>query len=285
MLPGHLVTYALEELTTSDSPSVESITTAVQEALVLLGNASCHMSVERRARALTKLIPDLRSMAEDEDFSKAQLFLFRKRFEQRTKDRAEALKCLRKALGSPNQFSQHKKFSEGLPTPIRRKWGRELVPLKLSLPEQPLQQEEHWTKQRDTLPRQEASYSVNCACNNADERTLKPTLSAQRTGRLALHYHNWVKITSDLAQVKGDRLELTRCARSTSSEYSEGGAAVVGNLQAITKGCGNSSSCIPTAGFHVKNVFHSKEGLHNETNNRNCTSSFIGSISKWKESI
>ena len=41
---------------------------------------------------------------------------------------------------------------------------------------------------------------------------LRPLTSAQRTGRLALHAHNWAKITSDqwvLTQVQGHKLELT----------------------------------------------------------------------------
>ena len=68
--------YALEELSTKESPSCDTVTMAIQEALVLLGNASCHMSVERRAKALAKLNPNLKSMAEEEDYSKAQPFLF-----------------------------------------------------------------------------------------------------------------------------------------------------------------------------------------------------------------
>ncbi len=85
-----------------------TVISAIQEALVLLGNASCHMSTERRSRALTKLNPDLKFMAEEEDFSKAQPFLFGKGFEQRAKDRTEALKCLRRAATKqpPKKFFQ-----------------------------------------------------------------------------------------------------------------------------------------------------------------------------------
>ena len=92
------------------SPVVtHAVTMAIQEALVLLGNASCHMSVERRSKELTKLIPDLKSMAEEEDFSKVQPFLFGSGFVQKTKEHTEALKCLRKVTtkqtsGHPNKF-------------------------------------------------------------------------------------------------------------------------------------------------------------------------------------
>ena len=67
--------------------------------------------------------------------------------------------------------------------------------------------------------------------------------------------------TGEGSQIGADLFSYSKKgARSTSSECSEGGAAVGGNLQAITKGCGNSSSCTPTAWLHVKNVSHSKEG-------------------------
>ena len=105
---GPLV-YALEELSTKETPSCDTVTMAIQEALVLLGNARCHMSVEHRSKALTKLNPDLKSMAEEEDFSKVQTFLFGSGFEQKAKERTEALKCLHKVTtkqtsGRPNKF-------------------------------------------------------------------------------------------------------------------------------------------------------------------------------------
>ena len=86
--------HALEKLSTKDTPDANVVLQGIQEALVLLGNASCHMSGERRSRDLTKLNPDLKSMAEEEDYSDAQTFLFGKGFEQKAKERAEALKCL-----------------------------------------------------------------------------------------------------------------------------------------------------------------------------------------------
>ena len=104
---GPLV-HALEELSTKDTPDADVVLQGIQEALVLLGNASCHISGERRSRALTKLNPDLKSMAEEEDYSDAQPFLFGKGFEQKAKERAEALKCLRRA--TTQKPSQPKKF-------------------------------------------------------------------------------------------------------------------------------------------------------------------------------
>ena len=87
----------LKELSMKGSPEQDVVIQSIQEALVLLGNASCHMSGERRSRALTKLNPDLKSMAKEENYSDAQPFLFGKGFEQKVKERTEALKCLQRA--------------------------------------------------------------------------------------------------------------------------------------------------------------------------------------------
>ena len=65
---GPLV-HALEELSMKDTPDADVVLQGIQEALVLLGNASCRISGERRSRALTKLNPDLKSMAEEEDYT------------------------------------------------------------------------------------------------------------------------------------------------------------------------------------------------------------------------
>ena len=72
---GQLV-HALEELSTKGTPDADVVLQGIQEALVLLRNISCHMSGERRSRALTKLNPELKFMAEEEDYSDAQPFLF-----------------------------------------------------------------------------------------------------------------------------------------------------------------------------------------------------------------
>ena len=84
---------------------MESITTTIHEALVLLGKAICHMSVECHSGALTKLNPDLKFKAED--YSKALPFLFETGFEQKAKERTEALKCLKTTkqnTGQPKKF-------------------------------------------------------------------------------------------------------------------------------------------------------------------------------------
>ena len=72
-------------------------------------NASCHVS---GTSALTKLNPDLKSMAEEEDFSKAQPFLFGSGFEQKTKEHTEALKCLHKVT-TKQTYEHPKKFFLG----------------------------------------------------------------------------------------------------------------------------------------------------------------------------
>lgn len=92
---------ALEEATTEDgSPNLDLIVNCLQQGLVLLGNASSHFSHERRLKILENLNPDLKSLAEDEDYSKAPPFLFGKGFEKLAKDRADAVQCLRKATSS-----------------------------------------------------------------------------------------------------------------------------------------------------------------------------------------
>ena len=96
---------ALEELTSKDEPNGELVISAIQQSLMLIGNASAHFSKERRTKALEKLNPDLKSLAEEEDFSQAQPFLFGKGFEKTAKERAEALECLRKATTKDKKIS------------------------------------------------------------------------------------------------------------------------------------------------------------------------------------
>ena len=62
---------AYEELVTKEEPDPDLIQQAVQLALRILGNTSTHFAQERRTRALGRLNPDLKSLVEDEDFSKA----------------------------------------------------------------------------------------------------------------------------------------------------------------------------------------------------------------------
>ena len=80
---------ALEEVTTKDEPNSELIVAALQQSLMLVGNASAHGAGEVESRP--------KSLAEDEDFSQTQPLLFGKGFEKKAKERAEALECLRKA--------------------------------------------------------------------------------------------------------------------------------------------------------------------------------------------
>ena len=76
----------MEELTEKE-PNVSFVTAAVQQCLRFLGNCSAHFSQERRAKALAKFNPDLKCMAEDEDFTQALLFLFGAGFEKNAKER------------------------------------------------------------------------------------------------------------------------------------------------------------------------------------------------------
>ena len=96
---------ALEELSNSDAPDPSLVTAAVQQSLMFLGNTAAHLSQERRTKALARLNPDLKSLVDDEDFSKAAPFLFGSGFEKKAKERAEALECLRKASNPSTQKS------------------------------------------------------------------------------------------------------------------------------------------------------------------------------------
>ena len=92
---------ALEEATSEEGPpNMDLIVNSLQQGLVLLGNASSHFSHERRLKILQHLNPDLKSLAEDEDYSKAPPFLFGKGFEKLAKERADAVQCLRKATST-----------------------------------------------------------------------------------------------------------------------------------------------------------------------------------------
>lgn len=262
---GPLV-YALEELNTGENPSVESISLAVQHALVLLhvGNASCHVSVERRSKALTKLNPDLKSMAE-EDFSKAQPFLFGKGFELKAKERAEALQCLRKASSTTHSGQQKKFFRKdcshqyggsGSGNGYRQALTRTTTsaggkvdrakgdisrarsldshersrrPCKLSVN----------SYQSPCFSRKFEPYSVNCAHNNTGERTPKAIeakskdwASCTSPPQLGEDYLRPMGIVpSNGSQARVDLNTLSKKgARNTSSRPSEGGATPDGGM-------------------------------------------------------
>ena len=70
-------------------------------------------SHKRRAKALAKLNPDLKCMAEDEDFTQAPPFLFGAGFEKKAKERTEALECLRKASNSKSSSLLQESFFRG----------------------------------------------------------------------------------------------------------------------------------------------------------------------------
>lgn len=106
---------ALEELTERNQPDPSTVSAAIQLSLHFLGNAFAQFSVERRTRALAKLI---KSMAEEEDFSQAAPYLFEPGFEK-AKERTEALECLRKVTKPSTNYSSA--FSQG---PSRKKFFR-----------------------------------------------------------------------------------------------------------------------------------------------------------------
>ena len=110
---------ALEEFEKEDA-NAETVAAAIQQSLLLLGNASTQFSVERRAKALAKLNPDFKSMAGDEDFSQAPPYLFGPGFEKKAKERTEALECLRKV--SKPTFSSYRPNTRTAILPRFRKW-------------------------------------------------------------------------------------------------------------------------------------------------------------------
>ena len=90
---GSLVA-AMEELTVLDKPDPEVVLSAIQQALMFVGNASAHLNLERRSKALSHLNLDLKSLVEDEEFSPAASYLFGPGFEKKAKERLEAVECL-----------------------------------------------------------------------------------------------------------------------------------------------------------------------------------------------
>ena len=101
-----------------EKPDLDVVLSAIQQALMFLGNASAHFNMERRSKALSWLNLDLKSRVEDEDFSQAAPYLFGPGFKRKAKERSEAVKCLRKA--SSTRCS--KPFFSRLPFLPGRKW-------------------------------------------------------------------------------------------------------------------------------------------------------------------
>ena len=71
----HPLVVVFEELS-SEEPDVDRMSTAIQQALLFLGNTRAHFSQLRRAKILKKLNPDVQSLAKNADFSKAAPYLF-----------------------------------------------------------------------------------------------------------------------------------------------------------------------------------------------------------------
>ena len=110
---------AHDDLVSTDDPDLDRIQQAIQLALCILGNASAQFSQERRSKALARLNPDLKSLVDDEDFSKSAPFLFGPGFEKKAKERSEAVICLRKAANAPKKgVGPSKKFFRG----VRSQW-------------------------------------------------------------------------------------------------------------------------------------------------------------------
>lgn len=89
--------------------TVAEAVTAVQSALVLMGNAHQKMAQERRKKVLLQLNPVLKSLVEEEKtFQKAAPMLFGEEFAKRATDRVEAVKAIKK-LSRPGEQEQHRK--------------------------------------------------------------------------------------------------------------------------------------------------------------------------------
>ena len=80
---------------------------AVKTALALMGNASSHLSKERRKLVVKDLNKDAASLAEeDEMFKDAAPQLFGDGFETKLKQHVDAVRCLRKASTSQGHGQQ-----------------------------------------------------------------------------------------------------------------------------------------------------------------------------------
>ena len=92
---------------------------SAQQALKLVGNASAHISTERRQRASQCLNKELSTLVENEStFDDAAPFLFGSSFQQKMKDHVEALRNLKQASTSYGQGRQQP-FRKGYPPKSR----------------------------------------------------------------------------------------------------------------------------------------------------------------------
>ena len=90
---------AFEELS-AEQPDGDSVSAAVQQALLFLGNASAHFNQLRRAKILKKLNPDVQSFAKDADFSQTTPYLFGEGIEEKVKNRVEAVHMFKRSSAS-----------------------------------------------------------------------------------------------------------------------------------------------------------------------------------------
>jgi len=74
---------------------------SAQQALKFIGNASAHLSAERRRKAATCLNNELSTLVDQEDtFLDASPFLFGSSFQQKMKEHMEAIRNLKQASTS-----------------------------------------------------------------------------------------------------------------------------------------------------------------------------------------
>jgi hypothetical protein len=66
---------ALEQLKANDHPDQTSITSAIQQSMLFMVNANAQFSKERRLKALENVNPDLKAMAEEEEFAESHPYL------------------------------------------------------------------------------------------------------------------------------------------------------------------------------------------------------------------
>ena len=91
---------------------------SAQQALKLIGNASAHLSSERRRRASTCLNKELSTLVEDEDtFKDAVPLLFGSSFQQKMKEHMEAIRNLKQSTSTP--YGRGQPFRRGHPPQSR----------------------------------------------------------------------------------------------------------------------------------------------------------------------
>ena len=98
---------------------------AIQQALMFLGNASAHFNLERRSKALSRLNPDLKSLVEYEEFLQMAPYLFGPGFKKKGQGEVRggrvfaesALNSVFKAVFSRQTFIPGQKW-ERLSTPL-----------------------------------------------------------------------------------------------------------------------------------------------------------------------